>query len=152
MKNSCCCFGHREVYKNTSDVLPSVIESLMKENITTFMTGGIGEFDSEFACAVRGLKGKYPNIKLLLVKPYFSNELNTHREYYEMMYDEVIIPAAIEEVHYKSAITKRNRWMVENSNVIVSYVCRDFGGAYDAIKYACKLNKRVINICYQIKT
>ena len=34
------------------------------------------------------------------------------------MYDEVVIPDVVAGVHPKSAITKRNRWMVEKSDII----------------------------------
>ena len=110
------------------------------------MTGGMGDFDGIFSSAVRTLKRKYADIKLLLVKPYFSGELNTNKEYYEYMYDEVIIPDVVAGVHPKSAITKRNRWMVEKSDIIVYYIQRDFGGAYTAIKYATKLGKKTISV------
>ena len=98
-------------------------------------------FDGSFSAAVRGLKRKYPEIKLILIKPYFSNELNTNKEYYEYTYDDVVIPDILAGVHPKSAITKRNRWMVENSDFIVTYVRSDNGGAFEAKKYAAKLDK-----------
>ena len=110
------------------------------------MTGGMGDFDGMFSSAVRTLKRKYADINLLLVKPYFSGELNTNKEYYEYMYDEVIIPDVVAGVHPKSAITKRNRWMVEKSDIILYYIQRDFGGAYTAIKYATKLGKKTISV------
>ena len=110
------------------------------------MTGGMGEFDGQFAATVRGLQRKYPDIELLLVKPYFSNELNTNKEYYKIVYDDVVIPDAVAGAHPKSAIKKRNRWMAENSDFIIGFVYRDFGGAYDAIKYAHKLGKQVFNL------
>jgi len=142
-----CCFGHRNVYSNISDALTSVIEALItNENATTFMTGGMGEFNGQFATTVRGLQRRHPDIELLLVKPYFSNELNFNKEYYKIMYNNVVIPDAVAGVHHKSAIKKRNRWMAENSDFIIGFVYRDFGGAYDAVKYANKLGKRVFNL------
>lgn len=36
--------------------------------------------------------------------------------------------------------------MIENSHLIIVYVKRDKGGAYTAMKYAEKLNKKVINL------
>ena len=106
----------------------------------------MGNFDGSFSSAVRGLQRKYPDIKLILVKPYFSNELNTNKEYYEYTYDGVVIPDVVVGVHPKAAIKKRNRWMVENSDVVVTYVFKDYGGAYDAKKYAEKLDKKVISV------
>ena len=140
----CTCFGHRETYKDFSRVLSELLEDLiLNQGVVEFWTGGMGNFDGSFSAAVRGLKRKYPDIKLILIKPYFSNELNTNKEYYEFTYDDVVIPDVLAGVHPKSAITKRNRWMVENSDFVVTYVYRDFGGAYDAKKYALKLGKTV---------
>ena len=66
------------------------------------------------------------------------------------MYDEIIIPDCVINSHYKSAISVRNRWMVENSDIILSYIHRNFGGAFTAVKYAVRLNKKVINLYNQI--
>lgn len=63
------------------------------------------------------------------------------------MFDSVIVPDVVVGIHYKSAITKRNRWMIENSDIVVAYIYREFGGAYNAVKYAKKLNKTIINLC-----
>lgn len=126
---------------NLADVLEGLIT---EENISVFMTGGMGDFDNLFASAIRTLKRKYKNIKLFLVKPCFSVKLNINKDYYGYMYDEIIIPDVVSEVHPKSAITKRNKWMIEESDIIVCYVLRDYGGAYSALKYATKLGKKII--------
>lgn len=147
MDNCCCGFGHREAQINLKNELQIVIEQLiLTDNINVFMTGGMGEFDSQFATAVRSCKVYNKDIKLILVKPYFSNELNVNKEYYEYYYDDVIIPEELAGSHYKSAITKRNRWMIDQSQIILSGVYRDFGGAFEAVKYAQKTSKRLIEI------
>ncbi len=148
MENKICtCFGHREIFKAFTFDLSQVLEYLiLNYSVTEFWTGGMGEFDELFSSTVRGLKRKYPNIKLILIKPYFSNELNTNKEYYCSLYDGLVIPEILSNVHPKSAITKRNKWMVENSDFIVTYVYRDYGGAFQAKKYAQKLGKGVISV------
>ena len=143
----CSCFGHRDVYQNIDAKLTEVLEDLIiNQGVDTFWTGGIGQFDGKFAGAVRGLKHKYSHISLILVKPYFSGELNTNKEYYEIFYDDVVIPDVLMGVHPKRAITKRNRYMVDCSDYIVTFVHRDFGGAYDTKKYAIKQNKPVFEL------
>lgn len=147
MDKYCCGFGHRDCYVNVKEQLREVIERLINEqDITIFLTGGMGEFDSEFSAAVRTCKSCSSKVKLVLVKPYFSNELNTNKEYYEYYYDDIIIPDIIAGSHYKSAITKRNRWMVDRCDAILSGVYRESGGAYDAIKYAKRKEKPVIEL------
>ena len=143
----CCAFGHRELDRNIDEELKALIIDLIeREGVTLFMTGGIGQTDGKFSSVVRELKHSYKQIELVLVKPYFSGELNTNKEYYEIMYDDVIIPDELAGCHYKSAITKRNRWMIDRSDFIIDCTYRDFGGAVDAIKYAKRTNKTVLEI------
>lgn len=145
--NCCCGFGHRDFYRNISDDLLNIIKNLViNENITTFLTGNMGGFDKIFSFAVRSCKSFNPDIKLILVMPYFSNKLNTQKQYYEQMYDEIIIPEEMDGCYYKAAITKRNRWMVDESQIIISGVYYGYGGAYDTIKYANRKSKQVIEL------
>ncbi len=97
------------------------------------------------------VKGQYPHLKifLALVLPYMSNRLNTDKEYYEYYYDEIIITEDLCGVHYKAAIQKRNRWMVDNADCLIAYLFRDYGGAYETVKYAKKQGKPVINLAEQ---
>lgn len=60
------------------------------------------------------------------------------------MYDDVIIPTELMGIHYKGAIKARNRWIVDNSDIVIGYSIRDYGGAYTALKYAEKLGKKTI--------
>lgn len=147
MNNTCCFFGHRDIFDPISDLIYEKICDLIESrNFTTFIVGDYGDFDKICASMVRKAKQRYKNIKLILVRPYFSNELNTNKEYYENLYDDVIIPDELADVHYKSVIGKRNQWMIENSQYTIFYVKRQYGGAYNALKYAKKLNKEFINL------
>lgn len=67
--------------------------------------------------AVRRLKKKYQdlNIHLNLVLPYMTNQINRDKEYLESKFDDIIIPIDLMGVHYKAAIKKRNRWMVDQA-------------------------------------
>ena len=104
---TCTFAGHREVYQ---PMINAKIEKAIRELLQTdsefiFYTGGMGEFDSKCASAVRLAKQKYPHLKicLALVLPYMSNKLNTEKAYYEYYYDEIIIPEELCGVHYKTA-------------------------------------------------
>ena len=67
-------------------------------------------------------------------------------EYYEGYFDRVIIPECVGRTHPKGAITKRNKWMVEQADLLICYVERENGGAYAALKYAKALQKEIINL------
>lgn len=88
MCKKCCGFGHRNVFEPIEDRLREIICDLIKEkDVTEFYIGDMGEFDKKFARVVRLVKREYGNIKLILVKPYFSNRLNTDKEFYNANYD-----------------------------------------------------------------
>ena len=71
---------------------------------------------------------------------------DTHCHIYKEYYDNIIIPENLYNAHPKSVITLKNRWMIEQSNLVIVYVERNNGGAYTAMKYAKKLNKNVIQL------
>lgn len=150
---SCTFAGHREVYQlKIDEEIENAIDNLLQtDSEFVFYTGGMGDFDNKCASAVRAAKRKYPNkeIRLALVLPYMSNRLNTDKDYYQYYYDEIIIPAELAGVHYKAAITMRNRWLVDRVDCLIAYVHRDFGGASETIKYARKRGKPVINFAEQ---
>ena len=61
------------------------------------------------------------------------------------VYDSIIYPP-LENVPYKFAISKRNQWMVQQSDFIIAYVSTHFGGAYKTLLYAHKQNKPYVNL------
>lgn len=64
----------------------------------------------------------------------------------EEQYDSVIIPPSLNHVHPKAAIKERNRWMVENCNLLIAYVTHDHGGAATALRMAEKQGVEVFRI------
>lgn len=141
----CCGFGHRTLLANIEDSLLSTVLKAVEDGCEIFYTGAMGDFDALFSASVRKAKARLPHIKLICVKPYFSNDVNTNKEYYAELYDDIIIPPEIIGIHYKAAIKARNRWMVDNSDLIICYIIRNYGGAADAVKYARHKEKRIIN-------
>lgn len=103
----------------------------------TFYLGGYGEFDSLAASVLREMKKLYPQIELILVLPY----LNASKD--ALGYDGTVYPP-LESVPPRYAISKRNQWMVEVSDVVVAYVLHSWGGAATTLRYAKRKNKRII--------
>ena len=147
---SCTFAGHREVYDcSLESSIELTIESILKkDNSFVFYCGDMGEFDEMCSAAVRTAKRRHPeiDIKLMIVLPYMMPKVNTDKYFYENLYDEIIIPMELSDAHYKSAITKRNRWIVDQSDILIAYVYKEFGGAYTTLKYACSKKKEIINL------
>ena len=146
----CTFTGHRDVIRITVADILKILEEIMLQSDEDMecLVGGMGDFDGLAASAVRSLKRKYKNrkIRLVLVMPYMQKKVNDQKAYYEEMYDEIIVPAELDGVHYKRAITLRNRWMVDQSKYVIAMVWRDYGGAYDTLKYARKQKKKIIEL------
>lgn len=96
----------------------------------------MGEFDGICSSFVRNMKRRGSTIKLYLVIPYFTQAVNTQKDYYEEMYDDIIRPVDLMGVHYKQAIQSRNKWMIDNAGYLVAYVDKEHGGAYQTLRYA----------------
>jgi len=140
-------FGHREVWnirELESKLMPILKNVMDTHTYIEFYVGRNGEFDEIVASVIKRLKKEREmsyNI-LILVLPYTVKDM----EYYEKYYDEMIIPESIGKAHYKNAITLRNRWMVDQADLVIVNVERQSGGAYTAMRYAEKQNKEVINL------
>ena len=140
-------FGHRKIENlfRLEDVLVPVIKDLMltKEYIS-FLIGRNGEFDEFAASVIKRLQKEVrkDNNDMTLVLPYVVANL----EYYEKYYDSVLIPEIMHDVYPKFAIPLKNRWMIDRSDLVVVYSEHERGGAYTALKYAEKKNKRIIRL------
>ena len=140
-------FGHRDF--NGHRILDEKLYPLLKDLIRTkpfveIYIGRKGEFDLYAATVVKRVQnamGK-DNNEFICVLPYPEKDM----EYYEKYYDNVMIPECIGKTHPKGAITKCNRWMVEQCDLFVCYIEREEGGAYTAMKYAQKLDKKIVNL------
>ena len=143
---ACCGFGHRDVLEKIDDAVYAAVLKAAERGCDIFYTGAMGEFDSLFSSAVRKVKKTYPKIKLICVKPYFTNDLNTNGEYYAALYDDVFIPDELADIHPKAAIKYRNRWIIDHSDIILVYTKRTYGGAYEARRYAEKIGKEIVYI------
>ena len=140
-------FGHRDFdgHRVLDERLYPLLRNLLRtKSYVEIYIGRNGEFDiyaATVAKRVQKAMGKSNNA-FICVLPYPEKNI----EYYEAYYDSVIIPECAEKTRPKGAITKRNRWMVEQADLFVCYVEREAGGAYTALKYAKKLAKQIINL------
>lgn len=141
--------GHRRV--ENIQLLEERLEPLIRQLIrgheyVEFYVGRNGEFDiyvvPPVIKRVQQALGK-ENSSLMLVLPYHVKD----EEYYEAYYDDVMIPVS-DKVHYKNGITQRNRWMADNSDLLIAYVEQPSGGAYQMLQYAKRKRIKTINIAH----
>ena len=137
-------FGHRRIDNIRAcegDLVSVLEECFQKGGDFRFLFGRNGEFDELAASVIKRMGRKFgeERCELCLVIPYKVADL----EYYEKYYDSIILPEDLFGLHPKFAITARNRWMIERSDLVIVYTQRSSGGAYTAKQYAEKIGKSV---------
>lgn len=133
--------GHRDEFCNNEikERLYIETERLINRGAKKFFLGGYGFFDLSAATTVKKLKEKYPHIEAVIILPYIN------KKYPEDLYDYSIYPS-IEKALPRFAITERNKWMIENSDVLIALVKKSYGGAYNTLRLAQKKQKEIIYI------
>ena len=140
-------FGHRRIddFRRLDERLEKIVKDLINSfEFVEFLIGRNGDFD-EYAASVIKRTQKcmgYERCALTLVLPYPVSNI----EYFRGYYDSVIIPEELYGIHPKSAITERNKYMVDRSDIVAVWRQRASGGAFAAEKYARSKGKRIVNI------
>ena len=145
----CTFFGHRYAPLTEAEkekLTASITDLIVNHDVTEFWVGAKGDFDSICSSTIQQLKKEFPNIKLTLVLSYVPTNKEDYK-WKERYYDDIFLPDGVEEGPQRFAITRRNRWMALNTDYMICYVNRDYGGAYAAMKVALAHKKEVINIC-----
>ena len=141
-----CGHGTLRNCEEIKERLLLLLKSLIADGECDLYLGGYGDFDRLARECGSILKTGNPKIKLFFITPYITESYQKNRlELVRDSYDGIIYPA-IERVPYRYAILCRNRWMVEEADVVVAYIDHGFGGAYKTFRYALRRGKRVINI------
>lgn len=165
-----CFSGHRNIYGyNYNDrryvrLMNKLDEYLLKEGFykdgNKFISGGAIGFDTLVYKMIH-IQKKNHNIKNILAIPFFNQSKkwkNEDKQVYEQMKifaDETIFVDALEEYRIKTVpigmyhpakMQKRNMFMVDNSDVVISCWNGSKSGTFNCIKYAKKKGKKIINI------
>lgn len=144
-------FGHRYIDNmiGVEEKLEKIIYRLMREKeYIDFVVGRNGDFDQIVSSTVLRCKKKYrdDNSSLVLILPYPAAEYINNEQGYEAYYDDIMISDEASKAYPKAAIQIRNREMVDRADLIVCYIERKSGGAYQTVRYALRNGKIVINL------
>ena len=145
-------FGHRVVENYLmleKQVQEIVVELLSKKEYVEFLVGRNGEFDQMVSSVIRKCKRNIrdDNSALVCIMPYHTAQLRDNETAFFNYYDEIEVYNNLKKQHYKSAFRSRNRSMVDRSDLVVFYVEREIGGAYQTLRYAQQKGKKILNLC-----
>lgn len=140
--------GGRE-YELLKERMRSAVVELIGEGYTHFITGMALGSDTWFAECVIDLMDVYPGIELEAAIPY-AGQRDSLAAADRFRYDAIL--AKCEKVtvlgteYTKYCMNKRNRYMVDNSDVVLVVLYSETGGTANTVAYARKKGKRIIDL------
>ncbi|MBO5049712.1 MAG: DUF1273 family protein [Oscillospiraceae bacterium] len=139
---TCTFFGHRECPETIKTKLrETLIDLIENHTVDMFYVGNQGHFDYYVRCVLRDLKQKYPHIQYAVVLAYMPGKKTEYDDYSDTM-----LPEGIESVHPHYAISWRNRWMLKQSDYVVTYITHSWGGAAQYAAKAKRQKKTIISL------
>ncbi len=112
-----------------------------KENADVFFVGNHGNFDGMVWTVLGRLQKEYPHIERTLVLAYMPRETRL-----DARAEDTLLPEEVASALPRFAILKRNEWMLDACEGVVTYVTHSVGGAAKFKEKAYKKGKRVIEL------
>ena len=141
---TCTFFGHRDIFEDIGLRLCESIRSLIENSgVDKFYVGTHGSFDNLAFKTLERLSKEY-NIdykKVLASVP--TKRLVWDKTDYAL----TVVPDGIEKAHPKYRIDYRNKWMIRNSEYVITYIKNPYGtGAAFYAELAAKKGKTIIKL------
>lgn len=142
--SACTFFGHRDCPGSIKPKLREVLIDLIENHaVDMFFVGQQGAFDGIVRSVLKELISVYPHIHYAVV----LERLPTKRDEFDTRdYSDTMLPEGIETVHPRFAISWRNKWMIKQSDYVVTYITHSWGGAALFAEKAEQQKKTVINL------
>jgi len=138
---------HKGVKEELFKALTDILLPLSSSDKVTFLCGGYGDFDGLCSTVIDEIRVRNisPKTEKIFVTPYITESYKDRIEIMRAHYDDVVFPP-IENVPLKFAIPRRNKWMVEQADIVIAYVTHSFGGAATTLRYAHQKKKNIIRL------
>jgi len=119
------------------------------QGVHNFLAGGALGFDTLAAQSVLEPKSEFPKIRLILALPFKAQAKRwgaEDQQKYNLILgqaDEVVYTS---ETYMNGCMQKRDRYLVENSQICICYLTEVTGGTAYTVRYAEKKGLTVINL------
>lgn len=140
--------GHSDYIEKSEHrrIVLNYLENAVGNQYCDFFLGEYGRFDEFAYTCAQEFKENHKRCRLIYITPYLqASNSALDKKYQVERFDDVIYPE-LENVPLRYAISHRNRWIIEKSDIVITYVVREFGGAYVMYRQAKRKRKIVFNI------
>lgn len=129
--------------------LEYLLEKCVEKGFDTFLIGMALGFDTICFQTLEKIKKKNGNIKIIACIPcrnqsYKFNKVQ--KEEYDRMIGVADEKIYVSEEYTPSCMQKRNKFMVDNASIVISYKRREFGGTAKTVAHAIKNQVPIIEI------
>lgn len=151
-EKSCCFSGHRSVSiydKEVTALLVSCVNKKIGEGYNNFYVGGSVGFDMLCAIVLADLKRHGANIKIHFALPCYNytTKWNEKQKALQKILLEYADTVTMVSTGYDlSCMYKRNRYMVDRSDLCICYLHNNKGGTAYTVEYAKKKGLEIINL------
>lgn len=140
---TCTFFGHKDTPETIKPILKTAIINLIEnERVDSFYVGNQGIFDLMTIDILIELSNLY-NIRYAVVLAYITGKKYNCEQYKNV---NTIFPDGIENTPPRFAVSYRNKWMIKQSDYIITYVTHSWGGAAEFKSLAEKKGKTIIEL------
>lgn len=159
----CCFTGYRpskfpfkldcesDAFKALENRILNALSDMVKNGCSTFFSGMAMGFDIITAECVLLIKNMYRvrKIKLICVLP-FPEQSKTFGEDWRRRYENILDHAdeivTVSDKYYSGCYSARNRFMVDNSDYVLTWFDGKHGGTENTLNYARKKLRQIINL------
>ena len=140
---TCTFFGHRDAPWEIKDkAKKAIIELITQHGVELFLVGDSDGFDRMVKNVLSELQPIY-DFKFFVVLSRIPTK-NRSEQYFD--YSISVLPDGIESVLPRFRIDFRNKYMLKSSDYVISYIEREYGGAFKYYEKAKRKKLTVINL------
>lgn len=149
----CCFTGHRQIpigeLGPLTYHLDAALSALFREGCRYFYAGGAMGFDTLAASRVLLLRDKHPDVRLYLLLPC-RDQTKGWPPQEQARFEEILARSDgfryVQEEYSSSAMTARNRALVEEADACIAYLRRAASGAGQTVRAAEEKGIPVLNL------
>ena len=149
-KNTTCAVtGHRKVeFFFNKQALLKKLEQICENGYDTFLVGMALGFDTLCFKALEKIREKR-KIRIIACIPCLEQDKlfnDAQKKEYKKMIESADEKVVLSPHYTKYCMMQRNRYMVDNSSLLLAYLREEKGGTKNTVKYAEKSGKNIIII------
>mgnify|MGYP000176748952 CR=1 FL=1 len=126
------------------------IDKAIEAGFTIFISGGALGVDQWAAEIVIKKKEKYPNIKLVIAKPFPSQgrkwPASSRKRFHKICESADTVVDISPDPYTREKMMRRNQWMIDKSDMVIAVWDGSTGGTADAVNKAIEVGKPIYRI------